>query len=113
MAFDKYDVEGYLREDNKLRRNEVAYALQFHEINSINEITQRLERGRIKTEHLSQYYAYLDHLEVKLSTIIITEEKEGISNVQLKSDLNNVRNLKRHVSSLLEKSTRLMSKRIN
>ncbi len=108
MAYEQYDVEGYLREDGKLKRNEVAYALQLHEINSLHEISQSLERGTRNREQLREYLAYLDNLEVKLSTIIVTEEKEGVINMRLKSDLNNVRSLKRDVSLALERQVKTL-----
>ncbi len=110
MAVDQYDVEGYLREDGKLKRNEVAYTLQLHEINSINEITSSLERGKTTKDQFREYIAYLDNLELKLSTIIITEEKEGIINSRLKNELSTVRNLKRTVLAAFEKLNKVSIK---
>lgn len=102
MEFDKYDIEGYSREED-IKKNENVYSLQQHEIKSLEEIQHAIEKGA--GQQLEAYLSYLDHLELKVSTILITEEKEGLSNVPLRSDLSRIRRMKEQVLLLLKKTT--------
>ncbi len=110
MPGDIYDIEGYsITED--IIKNEKCYSLQYHELKSIAEIKDALENNSQGKGQLEGYISYLEHLELKLSTIIMTEEKEGLPNISLKNDLRSIRNLKEMAIQMLQKPIMMTERR--
>ena len=101
MASDMYDVEGYFRGED-IKKNERCYTLHYHETKSLSEIQETLRSGKVNKEQLQNYRSYLEALELKFSTILITEEKEGLVNWALKSDLSLVRKLREEINQLIK-----------
>ena len=103
---EEYDIEGYFRGED-IKKNERCYSLHYHEERSLEEIQRGLSRGELSKEQLENYLSYLDNLELKLITILITEEKEGLANLGLKSDLSQIRKLKSEILFFLKKEANL------
>ena len=99
MRTEEYDIEGYFRGDD-IRKNERCYSLQHYEAKSISEIQQGLNLGNMDKEQMPNYLSYLDNLELKFSNILITEEKEGLINWELKSAISLIRKLKDELRTL-------------
>lgn len=101
MPFDKKNVEPRIQED--INRSESVYSLQPHEIKSLQEIQESLDKGKAARESIENFLAYLEHLEMKLSTIMATEEKEGLVNLHIKNDISSIRELKQRAAIQLKK----------
>ena len=100
----EYDIEGYSISEH-VRRSINCYSLQEHEKKSLEEVQNALQ-GDASRKQLADYGEYLNSLETKFSTILITEEKEGLSNVQLRTELSFIRRLKEQIRARLEASVK-------
>lgn len=99
---NEYDIEGYSIFE-QVRRSVNCYSLQPHERKSLEEIQKSLN-GPLTKQQLRDYSQYLDSLESKLGTILITEEKEGMSNLQLRTELSFIRRLRDQTKVMLERA---------
>ncbi len=95
-----YDLQGYSR-DERIKRAECPYSLREHEIKSLNEIMECVKEGKCDKEKLENMKTYLDHIESRFANILVTEEREGIADLELKNNIGFIRTLKRQVASLL------------
>ncbi len=100
----KYDHHGYSREE-RAKNSRNLYELMDHEKRNMNEIGKAITKGKFsREEEAENYLTYVEKLEIKLMTVLATEEKEGLMNTEIQVELGNLRKMK---SELIGIVTRL------
>ncbi len=87
--------EGYPVEEVKQRYGKDSYKLQLYEIQAINDIIQNFQKGKFDNnpEMLEENMIYLQSLIKKLSMVAMTEQNEGIMNVELRTKIEEIKGL--------------------
>ena len=94
MAFEEYDSDGYSISELSRNHSRKAYNVPNYDIDSLNEIEQRLDRGKYANRFAcAEHITYLENLQKGLSIIRVGEEREGIMNWEIREVLDRVKKL--------------------
>ncbi|MBI4439218.1 hypothetical protein HY640_04760 [Candidatus Woesearchaeota archaeon] len=94
VAADEYAFEGYPVSEVKSRYGVKPYRLESYELDSIREVKSMLASMRYRSrETVEEHIAFMESLVKKLNLIAVTEEREGVMNLELRQSISEVRGL--------------------
>ena len=93
--------EGYPVSDIPSRFGSDPYVLEDFEKSSIEDIRKCLTHGYQDSTEIEEHLAFLEHLDRKLRLILQSEQKEGLTNLELAQKIKEIESLCMRLSKLL------------